>query len=82
MAHAFNDWNVMPEHSVRIYAALKKKGVPCIAFFHQGGHGGAPPLALRNKWFTRFLYGIENGVETDPQAWIVREDASSRRGLA
>ncbi len=23
MAHAFNDWNVMPEHSVRIHAALK-----------------------------------------------------------
>ena len=23
MAHAFNDWNVVPEHSVRIYQALK-----------------------------------------------------------
>ncbi len=23
MAHAFNDWNVVPEHSVRIYEALK-----------------------------------------------------------
>jgi X-Pro dipeptidyl-peptidase len=25
MAHAFNDWNVMPEHSVRIYEAAKAK---------------------------------------------------------
>ena len=25
MAHAFNDWNVMPEHSVRIYQALRRK---------------------------------------------------------
>ncbi len=73
MAHAFNDWNVMPEHSVRVYAALKASGVAVQAYFHQGGHGGAPPLALMNRWFTRWLYGIENGVERDPRAWIVRE---------
>jgi len=74
MSHAFNDWNVMPEHSVRIYAALKQKGVPCIAFFHQGSHGGPPPLELVNRWFTRFVCGVENGVETGPRSWIVRED--------
>jgi X-Pro dipeptidyl-peptidase len=74
MSHAFNDWNVMPEHSVRIYEALKAKGVPVQAYYHQGGHGGAPPLQLMNRWFTRYLYGIENGVERDPRAWIVRED--------
>ena len=76
MSHAFNDWNVMPEHSVRIYQALKKKGVPVQAYFHQGGHGGAPPLKLMNRWFTRYLYGVENDVEKDPRAWIVREDKS------
>ena len=62
MAHAFNDWNVVPEHSVRIYEALKGR-VPLRAYFHQGGHGGAPPLEMMNKWFTRYLYGVENGVE-------------------
>lgn len=74
MAHAFNDWNVMPEHSVRIYEALRKKGVPAQIYFHQGGHGGPPPLKLMNRWFTRYLYGVENNVEKDPKAWIVRED--------
>ena len=74
MAHAFNDWNVMPEHSVRIYSALKDKGLPVQAFFHQGGHGGPPPMELMNRWFTRYLYGIENGVENDPKSWVVRED--------
>ncbi|MEM7203165.1 MAG: Xaa-Pro dipeptidyl-peptidase [Planctomycetota bacterium] len=73
MAHAFNDWNVMPEHSVRIYAALKAKGVPTMAFFHQGGHGGPPPDDLMNLWFTRYLYGVENDVELQPRSWIVRE---------
>jgi len=75
MSHAFNDWNVMPEHSVRVYEALKAMGVPVRAYFHQGGHGGAPPLKLMNRWFTRYLYGVENGVEREPRAWIVREGA-------
>ena len=82
MAHAFNDWNVVPEHSVRISAALKGK-VPLQQYFHQGGHGGPPPLELQNKWFTRYLYGVENGVEKDPKAWIVREPvAGAGRGTA
>jgi X-Pro dipeptidyl-peptidase len=72
MAHAFNDWNVVPEHSVRIHDALKGR-VPLQAYFHQGGHGGAPPLEMLNRWFTRYLYGVENGVERMPKAWIVRE---------
>jgi len=75
MAHAFNDWNVMPEHSVRIYQALKEKGVPVQSYFHQGGHGGEPPLKQMNRWFTRYLHGIQNNVENEPRAWIVRENA-------
>ena len=74
MAHGFNDWNVMPEQSVSIYAALKQKGVPCMAFFHQWGHMDNVPFKLMNRWFTRFLFGIDNGVEQDPKAWIVREN--------
>lgn len=73
MAHAFNDWNVMPEHSYRISEALKDRGVPLQIFYHQGGHGGPPPLERMNRWFSRYLYDIENGVENDPKAWIVRE---------
>jgi X-Pro dipeptidyl-peptidase len=60
---------------VRIYEALKAKGVPVQAYYHQGGHGGAPPLEMMNRWFTRYLFGVQNGVENDPRAWIVREGA-------
>ena len=72
MSHAFNDWNVMPEHSVKVYENLRERGVPAMAYFHQGGHGGPPPMELMNRWFTRYLYGVENGVEEEPRAWIVR----------
>jgi X-Pro dipeptidyl-peptidase len=75
MSHGFNDWNVMPEHSYRIYRAARDKGLPCRIYYHQGAHGGPPPLALMNRWFTRYLYGIENGVENEPHAYIVREGA-------
>ncbi|MDH5758409.1 MAG: Xaa-Pro dipeptidyl-peptidase [Gemmatimonadota bacterium] len=75
MSHGFNDWNVMPEHSFRISRALKDRGVPVQIFYHQAGHGGPPPMELVNRWFTRYLYGVENGVESDPRAWIVREGA-------
>ena len=73
MAHAFNDWNVMPEHSYRIYQAVQKKGLPCQVYYHQGGHGGQPPVQLLNQWFSHYLYGIDNGVMSQPKAWIVRE---------
>ena len=78
MSHAFNDWNVMPEHSYRIAMALRERGVPLQIFYHQGGHGGPPPLELMNRWFTRYVVGIENGVEDDPAAWIVREGDDPR----
>ncbi len=73
MSHGFNDWNVMPEHSYRIYAKAKEMGVPTQIYYHQNGHGGPPPLKMMNRWFTRYLHGVENGVEDDPKSWIVRE---------
>ena len=82
MSHAFNDWNVVPEHSVRIYEALKAKGVSTQVFFHQGGHGGPPPMKLMNRWFTRYLHGVDNGVEKDSRAWIVREGAEREKPTA
>lgn len=74
MSHGFNDWNVMPEHSYRIYKAAKEKGIPAQIYYHQRGHGGPPPMKMMNRWFTRYLHGVENGVENDARAWIVREN--------
>jgi X-Pro dipeptidyl-peptidase len=74
MAHGFNDWNVMISHSARFIDVLEKKGVPLQIYFHQGGHGGPPPQSMMNKWFTRYLFGVQNNVEGDPKAWIVREN--------
>jgi X-Pro dipeptidyl-peptidase len=74
MSHGFNDWNVMPEHSYRIYKRAKEMGIPAQIYYHQGSHGGPPPMKIMNRWFTKYLHGIENGVEKDPKSWIVREN--------
>lgn len=75
-AHGFNDWNVMPSHTTLMAEAVRANGVPVQMYFHQGGHGGEPPLAMMNKWFTRYLLGVQNGVEQDARSWVVRESAS------
>lgn len=80
LAHGLNDWNVVPEHTMRIYEALKEHRIPAALYLHQGGHGGAPPMEMRNRWFSHYLYGVDNGVEKDPRAWIVREGGG--RGAA
>ncbi|HWK99919.1 MAG TPA: Xaa-Pro dipeptidyl-peptidase [Parapedobacter sp.] len=74
MSHGFNDWNVMPEHSYRIYKQAKEQGIPAQIYYHQQGHGGPPPISMMNRWFTHYLHGIQNGVENDARAWIVREN--------
>ena len=78
MAHGFNDWNVMPEHSYRIYKKAMEMGIPTQIYYHQDGHGGPPPLKMMNRWFTRYLFGVENKVEKDPNTWIVRENDSQK----
>ena len=76
LAHGFNDYNVVPEHSVRIYNEMKADGLPVSIYLHQGGHGGNPPADMVNRWFSHYLYGVNNGVEKDPPVWIVQDAAA------
>ncbi len=76
LAHGFNDWNVVPEHSLRVYEEMKAHGLPVSIYLHQGGHGGNPPADVVNRWFSHYLYGVDNGVEHGPHAWIVHEEAA------
>ena len=82
MAHGFNDWNVMPDHSFRISKKAIEMGIPTQIYYHQDGHGGPPPLKIMNRWFTRYLFGIENDVENDAKAWIVRENDNQKNPTA
>jgi X-Pro dipeptidyl-peptidase len=74
-AHGFNDWNVMPEHTIRMWDALKKLNPSAKLYMHQGGHGGSPPTDIVNKWWAHYLYGVNNGVDTLPRVMIVQSNA-------
>src|SRR6185436_7485829 len=50
-AHGFNDWNVMPDNTTRMWDARKKINPKAKIYLHQGGHGGAPPAEITNKWW-------------------------------
>jgi X-Pro dipeptidyl-peptidase len=71
MCHGFEDWNVMAEHSFRFYEQAKKMGLPSKIYYNQLGHGYPPPLWMMNKWFTKYLHGVNNGIERLADAWIV-----------
>lgn len=70
VAHGLDDWNVKPSQAGLWYRALRAQGTPAKIYWHQGGHGGEPSLYEQNRWFTRYLLGVRNGVENDPRAII------------
>jgi X-Pro dipeptidyl-peptidase len=79
-AHGFNDWNVMPDNTIRMWDALKKINPSAKIYMSQGGHGAPPPADIQNKWWAHYLYGIDNGVDTLPRAMIVQSTAVAAGG--
>ncbi|MEU6646798.1 Xaa-Pro dipeptidyl-peptidase [Saccharomonospora sp. NPDC046836] len=80
--HGLQDWNVTTSQVVKWYEALAEHGVERKIWLHQSGH--TDPVRLReqewlrtlNRWFSHYLYGIENGIDQEPRATIQREDLS------
>jgi X-Pro dipeptidyl-peptidase len=80
--HGLNDWNVKTRQAAQWYGALREHDVPHKIWWHQSGH--TDPIKLReqewlrtlNRWFTRYLYDVPNGVEGEPRATVQREDGS------
>lgn len=70
VSHGLSDWNVKPGQAGLWYRALRAQGTPAKIFWHQGAHGGQPPLYEQNRWFTRYVIGAANGVEREPRAII------------
>src|SRR5688572_23768521 len=69
--HGFNDWNVVPEHTIRMWEALKGRSRDARIYLHQGGHGGNPPADIVNKFWAHYLYDVDNGIERTPRAMVV-----------
>ncbi|MBB5808585.1 X-Pro dipeptidyl-peptidase [Saccharothrix ecbatanensis] len=81
--HGLSDWNVKVKHVAQWYEALRKHGVEHKIWLHQAAH--TDPDTLRpvewrrtiNRWFSYYLYGVDNGIEREPKATIQREDKTT-----
>ncbi|WP_132876544.1 Xaa-Pro dipeptidyl-peptidase [Tamaricihabitans halophyticus] len=80
--HGLNDWNVKTKQAAQWYEALADNGVDRKIWLHQGAH--VDPASVRpkewhrtlNRWFSHFLYGLDNGVTDEPKATLQRADES------
>lgn len=79
-AHGFNDWNVMPDNTTRMWEALKKSNSSAKIYMSQGGHGAPPPADIQNKWWAHYLYDVDNGVDKLPRAMIVQSSTPLVQG--
>jgi len=77
IVHGLNDDNVRTKQSIMMYEAYEKAGADVKLMLHQGAHL-TPTFPSRqlemyiddmlydeilNKWFSHYLYGVNNGIE-------------------
>jgi len=82
ISHGLNDLNTKPRMYARLKAALEKHGVPNRIWLNQGGHGdgansGSRQAAWRdalNRFWSHYLFGVQNDAMTGPKAAIQREN--------
>jgi X-Pro dipeptidyl-peptidase len=81
ISHGLNDFNVKPRHAARLWSALARHKVPARIWWNQGGHGDRANTARQavwrdtlNRFWTRYLFGVENGVMEGAKAVVERED--------
>jgi X-Pro dipeptidyl-peptidase len=82
VVHGLNDWNVKTKAFAEWWYRLDRRDIPRKIWLHNGGHGGpgGPGVAAykvaENRWFDHWLFGVENGIMSEPRATIQREDGS------
>ena len=79
--HGLNDFNVRTKAFAAWWQRLAARHVPRKLWLHNGGHGGpggAEYKRAENRWFDRWLFGVRNGITSEPRVHIQREDGTYR----
>jgi X-Pro dipeptidyl-peptidase len=82
VVHGLNDWNVNTKAFAEWWYRLADRRVPRKIWLHNGGHGppGGDGAALyklaENRWFDYWLFGVPNGIASEPRSTIQREDGT------
>ena len=78
LVHGRNDFNVKPDNYWQWWQALAKRHIPRKIWLSETGH--VDPFDFRreawvptlHRWFDHWLYGVSNGIMSEPQADIER----------
>ncbi len=80
VVHGLEDYNVMPKAFAAWWQRLAANGVPRKIWLHNGGHGGPGSTSgyqqTLNRWMDHWLFGVQNGVTTEPRADVQRPDGT------
>ncbi|WP_175805354.1 Xaa-Pro dipeptidyl-peptidase [Burkholderia ambifaria] len=84
VAQGLTDDNVRTDQSTSWYLAMRRQGVPTQLWLHRLKHTDptrVPAMADAwtaevNRWFTRYLIGVDNGVDRDPRAVVEQADGT------
>ena len=80
VVHGREDYNVMGTAYASWWQQLRRRDVPRKIWLHNGGHGGSADRAkfqpVLNRWMDHWLFGVDNGVTTEPTATVQRPDGS------
>jgi X-Pro dipeptidyl-peptidase len=81
VVHGLNDFNVKTKAFAEWWRRLSARNVPRKLWLHNGGHGGPGGADYKlavNRWFDHWLFGVENGITSEPRVHIQREDGTYR----
>ena len=87
IVHGLADYNVRPKHFEMMYDAFAEAGTNVKLLLHQDGHvtpthpasefsfliGDQSYDEILNKWFSHYLYGVDNGIEN--MATVTAQDS-------
>ncbi len=78
IVHGLNDFNVRTKQSDLMAQAFAEAGMPFKLVLHQDGHGVLDGIMVgdelwqdvMNRWFSHYLYDIDNGIENMPEVTV------------
>jgi X-Pro dipeptidyl-peptidase len=80
LVHGLSDFNVRTGQFAGLWERLTAVGAPRKLFLHDRGHiypGRFPEYARTElRWFDRWLFGVPNGVDTEPRSTIRAADGA------
>ncbi|OLF19056.1 X-prolyl-dipeptidyl aminopeptidase [Actinophytocola xanthii] len=80
VVHGLEDYNVMPRAFATWWSQLERYDVPRKIWLHKDGHGGPRGTTdyqrTLNRWMDHWLFGVDNGIMTEPRADVQRPDGT------